>query len=106
MAQVHIAHNVQVGERCLLAGQSGVAGSTTLGDGAMVGGQAGIAQHLDIGSGAQIMAKSMVIRNVTPGAKVGAYSSADFFCFVFFVTGCVFTPTLRSLFYCVRIEYH
>ena len=37
--QVHIAHNVQLGAHTVMAGQSGVAGSTTLGQRCMIGGQ-------------------------------------------------------------------
>src|SRR5260370_13213313 len=42
---VHLAHNVQVGERTLVAAQTGVAGSSVIESDVMVGGQVGIADH-------------------------------------------------------------
>ena len=42
---VHVAHNVQIGEDVVMAGQSGVAGSAVIGDRVVIAGQAGIADH-------------------------------------------------------------
>ena len=36
-----MAHNVKVGENCMIAGQVGFAGSSTLGNNVSIGGQAG-----------------------------------------------------------------
>lgn len=47
--QVHIAHNVIIGEHSLIVGQVGIAGSTTIGRYAVFAGQAGIGGHLTIG---------------------------------------------------------
>ena len=68
---VQIAHNVVVGRFCAIAAQTGIAGSSELGDFVAVGGQAAIAGHLEIGEGAAIAAKSGVMRDVSPGARVG-----------------------------------
>lgn len=68
---VHIAHNVQIGQHCLLTGQVGIAGSTRLGDGVACGGQAGIVGHLEIGSRARIAAQAGVTGDVPPGAAYG-----------------------------------
>ncbi|MCZ6604745.1 MAG: UDP-3-O-(3-hydroxymyristoyl)glucosamine N-acyltransferase [Alphaproteobacteria bacterium] len=67
---VQIGHNVQLGKRCVLVAQTGIAGSTRLGDNVVVAGQAGITGHLEIGSGAQIGVQALVIRNVPAGAKL------------------------------------
>ncbi len=50
---VHIAHNVEIGKRVLIAGQSGIAGSSTIGDDVVIAGQVGISDHVPdrIGSG-------------------------------------------------------
>jgi UDP-3-O-[3-hydroxymyristoyl] glucosamine N-acyltransferase len=72
-AHVHVAHNVDVGEGCIVAAQSGFAGSVLLGKGALVGGQVGIADHVIVGEGARIAAKSGVIGDVPPGAVVAGY---------------------------------
>ncbi|MBN2144366.1 MAG: UDP-3-O-(3-hydroxymyristoyl)glucosamine N-acyltransferase [Candidatus Aureabacteria bacterium] len=66
---VHIAHNVDVGESCLLLAQSGIAGSATLGKGVIMAGQAGIAGHIKIGDRVTIAAKSGVTKD-TPSQRV------------------------------------
>lgn len=45
---IHIAHNVQIGEDCLLASQCVVAGSTVIGKRVRCSGQIGILDHLSI----------------------------------------------------------
>ena len=47
---VHIGHNVQIGEHCLLCGQVGIAGSAKLGNYVVLAGQVGVAGHLKIGN--------------------------------------------------------
>lgn len=70
--QIHIAHNVVIGDGCALAACSAVAGSTTLGKNVIVGGASGIAGHLEIADGVHITAMTMVIKSLT---KAGVYSS-------------------------------
>src|SRR5579872_6263902 len=48
---VHLAHNVQVGERTLIAAQTGVAGSSVIGSDVVIGGQVGIADHCRLEAG-------------------------------------------------------
>mmetsp|Transcript_18424 Transcript_18424/g.73938 ORF Transcript_18424/g.73938 Transcript_18424/m.73938 type:complete len:183 (-) Transcript_18424:980-1528(-) len=52
---------------CVIAAQSGVAGSTTLGQRVLVGGQSGIGQHITLGDDVQVLAKSAVLRSVNSG---------------------------------------
>ena len=42
---MHVAHNAVVGRNCLVAAQSGIAGSASLGDRVLVGGQVGMFVH-------------------------------------------------------------
>jgi UDP-3-O-[3-hydroxymyristoyl] glucosamine N-acyltransferase len=70
---VHIAHNVRIGEKCLLMAQVGVAGSVTIGDGAILAGQAGIAGHVSIGAGARIAAQAGVFGDVPAGESWSGY---------------------------------
>jgi UDP-3-O-[3-hydroxymyristoyl] glucosamine N-acyltransferase len=72
-AQVHVGHNVDIGEGTTIAAQSGFAGSVKVGRGVLVGGQVGVADHVTIGDGARIAAKSGVIGDVPPGAVVAGY---------------------------------
>jgi UDP-3-O-[3-hydroxymyristoyl] glucosamine N-acyltransferase len=67
---VQIAHNVEIGRHCLLAGQTGISGSTVVGDHVMMGGQVGIADNLRIGDGAMIGASSGVGTDIPAGARV------------------------------------
>ena len=67
---VHVGHNVQIGEDCLLVAQVGIAGSTRIGAGARLAGQVGVAGHLTIGPGARIVARAAVFKNVPAGATV------------------------------------
>jgi UDP-3-O-[3-hydroxymyristoyl] glucosamine N-acyltransferase len=48
---VHVAHNVEIGERTILAAQTGVAGSSVIGREVLVGGQVGIADHCRLEDG-------------------------------------------------------
>lgn len=68
---IQVGHNVQLGEDCLIAAQTGIAGSVTMGNGVLVGGQTGIAQYCKIGDHARIAAKSGVIKDVLPNSCVG-----------------------------------
>jgi UDP-3-O-[3-hydroxymyristoyl] glucosamine N-acyltransferase len=53
---VQIAHNCKLGRCCVMAGQSGLAGSVTLGDGVMMGGGARVKVH-----------KQMMMSRIVPG---------------------------------------
>jgi UDP-3-O-[3-hydroxymyristoyl] glucosamine N-acyltransferase len=55
---VQIGHNVEVGENTVMAGQTGIAGSTKVGKNCMLAGQVGIAGHLKIADGAKIGAQA------------------------------------------------
>jgi UDP-3-O-[3-hydroxymyristoyl] glucosamine N-acyltransferase len=68
---VQIAHNVTVGEHCILVAQVGIAGSTTIGHHVMIGGQAGLADHLTIGDQVMIAAKAGVNRSIESNQVVG-----------------------------------
>jgi UDP-3-O-[3-hydroxymyristoyl] glucosamine N-acyltransferase len=63
---VQIGHNVRTGPHCILAGQSGVAGTTTLGAGVVLGGRSAVRDHVTIGDGAMLAACSGVMDDVPP----------------------------------------
>ena len=64
---VQIAHNVTVGEHCILVSQCGIAGSTKLGNYVILGGQVGVAGHLKIGNRVSVGAQSGVMNNIPDG---------------------------------------
>ncbi len=57
---VQVGHNCVIGERSMLCGQVGVAGSVRIGIDCLVGGQAGIADHTVIGDRVRVGAQSGV----------------------------------------------
>ena len=66
---VHIGHNVEVGERCLMAAQSGISGSCRIGNDVIMGGQVGLADHVSIGDGAMLAGGTAVMRDVPAGQR-------------------------------------
>ncbi len=70
---VHVAHNVRVGQGCMIVAQVGIAGSARVGDGVEMGGQAGISGHREIGDGARIAAQAGVIGDVPAGEEYSGY---------------------------------
>ncbi len=61
---VHIAHNVVVGENTVLAGQTGISGSSKIGKNCMTGGQVGITGHVTVGNNVKIAGQSGVSKNI------------------------------------------
>lgn len=64
---VQVAHNVQIGRGCVIAGCCGLAGSSVLGDGVILGGAGGVADHVEIGAGARLAAGSAAMKAVPAG---------------------------------------
>jgi len=62
--QVHIAHNVVIGEHSVIVAQVGIAGSTTIGRYAVIAGQAGIGGHLTIGDQVTVGPQGAVAQSV------------------------------------------
>jgi UDP-3-O-[3-hydroxymyristoyl] glucosamine N-acyltransferase len=67
---VHIAHNVEIGDRCVIAAQTGISGSVTIGKGCIIGGQVGIAGHLKIGNRVSIAAQSGVMKSIEDDERI------------------------------------
>ncbi len=65
---VQIAHNVDIGERVVIAAQTGISGSTVIEDDAIIGGQVGMGDHARVQSGAIIGSKAGIL----PGKIVRA----------------------------------
>jgi len=72
-SQVHIAHNVQIGEHTAIAGQVGIAGSAQIGAHCTFGGQAGVVGHVGLADHVHISAKTPVTRSIK---QAGVYTSA------------------------------
>jgi UDP-3-O-[3-hydroxymyristoyl] glucosamine N-acyltransferase len=61
---IQIGHNVEVGENTVMAGQTGIAGSTKVGKNCMFGGQVGLAGHIKIANGTKIGAQGGILGDV------------------------------------------
>jgi UDP-3-O-[3-hydroxymyristoyl] glucosamine N-acyltransferase len=70
---VHVGHNVQIGERCLIMAGVGIAGSTRVGNDVILAGHVGVTDHLVIGDRARIAAKSAIFGDVPPGASFSGH---------------------------------
>src|SRR5690606_32186805 len=55
---IMVGHNVQIGRHCVIAGQSGIAGSCVIEDFVVMGGQVGLGDHSHVGTGARFAARS------------------------------------------------
>ena len=67
---VHVGHNVEVGEDCLLCGQVGIAGSSQIGDRVVMGGQCGVSDNIFVGDDVIAGGASKIFTNVPAGRAV------------------------------------
>jgi len=76
MAYVHIAHDVQVGDRTILANNATLAGHVHIGDWVIVGGLTGVHQFTRIGAHAMTGFQSHVSQDVPPFMMVAGHPLA------------------------------
>lgn len=69
---IHVAHNCVIGEYSVVAGQTGVAGSTTLGRNVVLGAQSGVVGHIQIAPFTTFAARTGVTKSVTESGKTFA----------------------------------
>lgn len=70
---IQLAHNVEVGEHTVIAGQAGFAGSTVIGKGCQFGAQSGVAGHLNLVDGTIVGAKAGVIGDIKEKGMVSGF---------------------------------
>jgi UDP-3-O-[3-hydroxymyristoyl] glucosamine N-acyltransferase len=70
---VQIAHNVTVGENCIVVAQVGISGSVDIGDRVLLAGQAGLKDHITVGDDAIICGRSGVVGDVEAGEFLSGY---------------------------------
>jgi UDP-3-O-[3-hydroxymyristoyl] glucosamine N-acyltransferase len=70
---VHVGHNCNIGERVVIAAQTGISGSVTIEDDCVIGGQVGFGDHIHVQRGAVIGSKAGVLpgKIVRPGVWWG-----------------------------------
>jgi UDP-3-O-[3-hydroxymyristoyl] glucosamine N-acyltransferase len=70
---VHIGHNVQIGESCMICGMVGISGSVRIGDRVRLAGGVGIGDHVELGDEVVVAAGSGVASNAPAGASLSGY---------------------------------
>jgi len=67
---VQVAHNVVMGENCIIISQVGISGSVNIGKGSYLLGQAGITGHLTIGERSIVFSQSALGKSIPPQSHV------------------------------------
>jgi UDP-3-O-[3-hydroxymyristoyl] glucosamine N-acyltransferase len=67
---VHVAHNVVIGENCMLCGQTGIAGSARIGNWVITAGQTAINGHIKVGDRIHLGARGVIDNDLL---EAGAY---------------------------------
>jgi UDP-3-O-[3-hydroxymyristoyl] glucosamine N-acyltransferase len=70
---VQIAHNVLIGEDCIMVSQVGISGSTEIGRHCTFGGQSGTSGHLKVGDNVTIAARGGVSNNVESNQTMAGF---------------------------------
>lgn len=70
---VHVGHNCDIGQRVVIAAQTGISGSVTIEDDCVIGGQVGFGDHIRVQRGAVIGSKAGILpgKIVRPGVWWG-----------------------------------
>ncbi len=75
---VHIAHNVVIGENTVIAGQTGISGSTKIGVNCVVAGQVGFTGHIQVADRTTVGAQSGVSKSIPKsGTTVFGYPAKE-----------------------------
>ncbi|BBC22726.1 UDP-3-O-(3-hydroxymyristoyl)glucosamine N-acyltransferase [Pseudanabaena sp. ABRG5-3] len=74
---VHVAHNVKIGSRCLIAASATISGSSIIGDDVWIGPNSCISNEITVGDGAEITIGSVVVQNVPSLTRVTGNFAID-----------------------------
>ena len=75
--QVHIGHDTVVGERCLIASQTGIAGCVIIENEVTIWGQVGMTSGITIGEKAVILAQSGISKSLEGGHTYFGYPAGE-----------------------------
>ena len=75
--QVHIGHDVKIGEHCIIAAQVGIAGNTKIGNRVTLYGKVAVNKNITIGDDAIVMATSAVPNNLEGGKTYIGYPAVE-----------------------------
>ncbi len=77
MVNVHIAHDVVVGDHCIIANNAAVAGHVKIGDYAVLGGFAGVHQFCHIGAHSMSGVGSVIVKDIPAFVVVSGNTAAS-----------------------------
>lgn len=69
----HIAHNVLIGENCVMAASFRIAGSSTIGNNFMCGGEVAVADHVSVCDRVIIAGRSVITNDILQPGQYGGY---------------------------------
>jgi len=75
--QIQIGHDTTLGEKCLIASQTGIAGCSTIGNQVTMWGQVGVGSDVTIGDKAVVLAQSGVPKNLEGGKTYFGYPADE-----------------------------
>ncbi len=75
--QVHIGHDVKIGEQCIIAAQVGIAGNTKIGNRVTLYGKVAVNKNITIGDDTIVMATSAVPNNLEGGKTYIGYPAVE-----------------------------
>ncbi len=70
---VLVGHNVEIGNDCLIIGQSGIAGSSKIGAFSELYGQSCVRGHLELGEKTRVLMRGGVVNNTKPNSIVAGF---------------------------------
>jgi UDP-3-O-[3-hydroxymyristoyl] glucosamine N-acyltransferase len=70
---VHIAHNCEIGQDCIIVAMAGVSGSVKIGDHCTLAGQTGVVGHVNIGADTIVAARGVVTSDIAGNIMVSGF---------------------------------
>jgi UDP-3-O-[3-hydroxymyristoyl] glucosamine N-acyltransferase len=70
---VQIAHNVEIGQSCMIVAQVGISGTTKIGNHVTLAGQVGVVGHIEVGDHVVVAAQAGVSNSIPSGEIYGGY---------------------------------
>ncbi|MCH8805364.1 MAG: UDP-3-O-(3-hydroxymyristoyl)glucosamine N-acyltransferase [Planctomycetes bacterium] len=75
---VQVAHNVEIGENCILIALSSIGGSSTLGHHVILSGHAAVSDHVQLGNEVRVTGMSGVARNAADGETLRGLPATEY----------------------------
>lgn len=74
---IHLAHNVEIGQDCIIVAMTGIAGSSKVGDRTILAAQVGVSNHVKIGSDTMVLGKAGVTKDIPSSAVVSGFPAQN-----------------------------